>query len=242
MPELSLIIPVMNEAPNIAPLSARIAAALATIDHEVIWVDDGSTDETSTMVRKYANPYTRLIQLSRNFGQSEALQAGIWNAYGKYIATIDGDGQNDPGDLPAMLELIRNNDLDMVTGVRAIRKDHFMRTIPSSIANTLIRLVTNTRLKDLGCSTRIIKREYAIRLPLNNGMHRYINVIMARSNAKIIQLPVNHYPRTAGTSKYGLTRVVPVIRDLIRIRLSISRYKIDISNDHVQEYPSSPAS
>lgn len=240
MPELSVIIPVMNEAPNIASLSGRIAQALASLDHEVIWVDDGSSDGTSEMIRKYANQYTKLIELSRNFGQSAALQAGIWNAHGSYIATLDGDGQNDPADLPKMLDLLRKKDLDMVAGIRAERKDHFIRTIPSYVANALIRWVTRTYLKDLGCSTRIIKKEWAIRLPLNKGMHRYINVIMSLSNARILQIPVNHDPRTAGASKYGLTRVFPVLRDLIRIRLNFSRYKVDITRDHVQNDPSSP--
>ena len=169
------------------------------------------------MIRKHANQHTILIELTRNFGQSAAIQAGLWNARGHYIATLDGDGQNDPGDLPAMLELIRDKQLDMVCGIRTHRQDHFLRTIPAAIANTLIRVVTGTHLKDLGCSTRIIRKQEALTLPLRKGMHRYINVLMAKKSARILQIPVNHEPRRAGKSKYGLGRIFPVIKDLIAI-------------------------
>ncbi len=217
MPELSLIIPVMNESPNIGALSYRINKALAGLDHEVIWVNDGSTDDTSEMIKKYAGPSTRLIELSRNFGQSAALQAGIWQARGNYIATIDGDGQNDPADLPPMLELAKKNGFDMVSGIRVDCKDNFIRTFPSRLANELIRLATNTALKDLGCSTRILKKQAALGLPLKKGMHRYINVLLAKQKASILQIPVKHDPRVAGKSKYGLGRIFPVIRDLVGI-------------------------
>lgn len=220
MPELSLIIPVMNEAPNIAALSERIASAMASIDHEVIWVNDGSTDNTSERIQTSSNKHTRLIVLDKNYGQSAALQAGIWNAHGKYIATLDGDGQNDPQDLPVMLQLIRDHDLDMVAGIRADRKDHISRTIPSRIANLLIRFVTKTHLKDLGCSTRVMTKNIALTFPLKKGIHRYINVLAEKQGARIMQVPVNHDPRIAGKSKYGMGRIFPVIRDLVGISFS----------------------
>ncbi len=222
----------MNEEANIASLSKRIAEALQGLDYELIWVNDGSTDDTSEMINKYSGDHTRLIELERNFGQSAALQAGFWEAEGKYIATLDGDGQNDPQDILRMLELIKNNDLDMVAGIRADRKDYFIRTFASRIANGLIRLVTSTKLKDLGCSTRVLKREWAIHLPLSKGMHRYINVIMARNHANVLQIPVNHHPRNAGKSKYGIGRIFPVLRDLFRLILFKKKY-------HIQ-FPASP--
>ncbi len=214
MPQLSLIIPVMNESPNIGALSDRISMALAGLDHELIWVDDGSTDGSSEMIKKYADENTRLIILTRNFGQSAALQAGFHEAKGKYIASLDGDGQNDPLDLVEMFNLIKKNDLDMVAGTRVNRKDHFIRTFPSRVANFLIRKLTRTDLKDLGCSTRIIKKQIALSLPLKKGMHRYINVLVEKQGARIMQIPVNHSARTGGKSKYGLSRIFPVIRDL----------------------------
>ncbi len=217
MPELSLIIPVMNEEANIASLSKRIADALQGLDYELIWVNDGSTDDTTEMIRKYADKFTRLIELDRNYGQSEALQAGFWEAEGSYIATLDGDGQNDPLDILQMLDLIKNNDLDMVAGIRADRKDHFIRTFTSRVANALIRMVTRTDLKDLGCSTRIMKKEIAMTIPLKKGMHRFINVLVAKHGGRILQIAVNHSPRTAGKTKYGLSRIIPVLIDLVKI-------------------------
>ena len=220
MPELSLVIPVMNEEANIASLSKRIAEALQGLDYELIWINDGSTDNTSETILKHSDGHTRLIELHKNYGQSAALQAGIWEAKGKYIATLDGDGQNDPLDLPVMLKLIKDNDLDMVAGIRAKRKDNFIRTFPSRIANGMIRLVTRTYLRDLGCSTRIMKKEMAIRIPLKKGMHRYINVLFEKQQAAFIQVNVNHDSRTAGKSKYGLGRIFPVLVDLVIISLS----------------------
>jgi glycosyltransferase involved in cell wall biosynthesis len=217
MPELSVIIPVMNEEENIISLAEKIRQSLADIDHEVIWVNDGSSDKTSDKIRESAEVHTVLIELKKNYGQSAALLAGIRAANSNYISFIDGDGQNDPDDLPGMLAMLKHEDCDMVAGERTLRKDNTIRKIPSLIANWLIRTVSGTKLRDLGCSTRVIKKKWALSLPLEKGMHRYINVIMARKNAKILQVGVRHHARIAGKSKYGLGRIIPVLADLLKV-------------------------
>eukprot|EP01090_Pellita_catalonica_P012105 TRINITY_DN2563_c0_g1_i3.p2 TRINITY_DN2563_c0_g1~~TRINITY_DN2563_c0_g1_i3.p2 ORF type:complete len:291 (+),score=44.56 TRINITY_DN2563_c0_g1_i3:99-875(+) len=158
-----------------------------------------------------------LVELRKNYGQSLALAAGFDQAKGDYIVTLDGDMQNDPSDIPHMIEKAESEDWDVVTGIRAKRKDSFIRTIPSKIANFLIRRATRLDLKDQGCAIKVFKKEIAKDLNLYGEMHRFINLLAHLNGAKITQVPVKHHPRIHGQSKYGLGRTVKVINDIILI-------------------------
>ncbi len=217
MKKLSLVICVFNEEPNIKPLSDQIKTALAAIDFEAIFVDDGSTDNTRAEILKINDPRFLLVELKRNYGQSSALQAGIDQADGEFVALIDGDLQNDPMDVPKMLKMIEDEDWDMVAGVRANRKDGmFLRKVPSKIANYMIRKSTGIHMKDLGCTLKVFTSETIKSIHIYGELHRYIPALIALEGAtKITQVDVNHRPREFGTSKYNLGRTTRVMSDLI---------------------------
>ena len=215
-PLLSVVITVYNEEDNIHPLLKATYAALSGMDYEVILVEDGSTDRTVAEVKKYANTRTKLVIFNRNYGQTTALAAGIDQATGEYIATMDGDLQNDPTDLPGMLQKAIDEEWDVVAGRRANRKDGFvLRKIPSKIANWIIRNSTNVHLKDYGCTLRVYKAEIAQNMGLYGELHRFIPVLAKQEGAKMTEVDVKHHPRIHGTSKYGLSRTFKVMADLI---------------------------
>ena len=215
-PILSVVITVYNEEDNIQPLIQATYAALAGIDYEVILVEDGSTDRTVAEVKKYANTRTKLVIFNRNYGQTTALAAGIDQAIGQYIATMDGDLQNDPTDIPGMLQKAIDQEWDVVAGRRANRKDGFiLRKIPSKIANWIIRNSTNVHLKDYGCTLRVYKADIAQNMGLYGELHRFIPVLAKQQGAKMTEVDVKHHPRIHGTSKYGLSRTFKVMADLI---------------------------
>ena len=215
-PLLSVVITVYNEEDNIQPLLKATYAALSGMDYEVILVEDGSTDRTVAEVKKYANTRTKLVIFNRNYGQTTALAAGIDQATGEYIATMDGDLQNDPTDLPGMLQKAIDEEWDVVAGRRANRKDGFvLRKIPSKIANWIIRNSTNVHLKDYGCTLRVYKADIAQNMGLYGELHRFIPVLAKQQGAKMTEVDVKHHPRIHGTSKYGLSRTFKVMADLI---------------------------
>ena len=215
-PLLSVVITVYNEEDNIQPLLQATYAALSGIDYEVILVEDGSTDRTVAEVKKYANTRTKLVIFNRNYGQTTALAAGIDQAKGQYIATMDGDLQNDPTDIPGMLQKAIDEEWDVVAGRRANRKDGFvLRKIPSKIANWIIRNSTNVHLKDYGCTLRVYKADIAQNMGLYGELHRFIPVLAKQQGAKMTEVDVKHHPRIHGTSKYGLSRTFKVMADLI---------------------------
>lgn len=218
MVELSLIIAVCNEEDNIKPLIEKIKKSFlgSGIEYEVVFVDDGSVDGTADAIRQNINQNIILVELRKNFGQSAALQAGIDQATGKYIATLDGDLQNDPGDLPMMLDLMKEKDCDIVAGIRADRHDDFvMRKVPSYVANFIVRKVTQTKIMDNGCGIKLFKEEILKEIPLYGERHRFLVALAALEGASIEQVRVNHYPRIHQKSKYGLGRTTKVISDLI---------------------------
>ncbi|MCK3684554.1 glycosyltransferase family 2 protein [Maribellus sp. YY47] len=217
MKKLSLVICVYNEEPNIQPLSAEIKVALKDIEFEAIFVDDGSTDKTREEIRKINDERFILVELKRNYGQSSALQAGIDQAEGEYVALIDGDLQNDPADIPMMLDKIVNEEWDMVAGIRANRKDGmFLRKVPSKIANYMIRRATGIHMKDLGCTLKVFTSETIKSIHIYGELHRYIPALITLEGAtRITQVDVNHRPRKFGTSKYNLSRTTRVMSDLI---------------------------
>lgn len=213
---LSVVIPVMNEEQNIAPLVARIAEALAGIEHEVIFVDDGSRDDTVVAIERAAYSGTHLLVLNRNYGQTTAMAAGIDAAQGELIAMLDGDLQNDPGDIPAMIERLQHGNWDVVAGIRTHRQDGLLlRRIPSKLANLLIRRLTGVNIQDYGCTLKLFRRDVAKNLSLYGELHRYIPVLASLNGARMTQMEVRHHPRRAGTSKYGIGRTSKVASDLM---------------------------
>src|SRR5678815_2700996 len=216
MKELSLVITVKDEEENIKPLLESILLSLSGIDYEVILVDDGSTDKTKQQVLNNADERTILVELRKNYGQSTAMTAGIDYSTGRYIALLDGDLQNDPSDIPGMLDLLKRDDWDVVAGNRKDRKDGiFLRKIPSRIANSLIRRMTGVYIKDYGCTLKLFRREIAEELNLYGELHRFIPVLAKLQGAKITQVDVKHYARKFGKSKYGISRTFRVLSDLI---------------------------
>jgi glycosyltransferase involved in cell wall biosynthesis len=186
------------------------------MDYEVILVDDGSTDRTRMEILENSDDRTMLVELRKNYGQSTAMTAGIDYSRGKYIALLDGDLQNDPTDIPAMLELLKKEDWDVVAGNRKNRKDGFvLRKIPSRIANALIRRMTGVYIRDYGCTLKIFRREIAEELGLYGELHRFIPVLAKLQGARITQVDVKHHPRQFGKSKYGIGRTFRVMSDLI---------------------------
>ncbi|WP_339701500.1 glycosyltransferase family 2 protein [Algoriphagus aquimarinus] len=215
-PLISIVITVYNEEDNIQPLLEATYSALEEIDYEVILIEDGSTDRTVAEVKNYANSRTKLIIFNRNFGQTTALAAGIDMAIGEYIATMDGDLQNDPTDIPVMLKKAMEEEWDVVAGRRANRKDGFvLRKIPSKIANWVIRNTTKVYLKDYGCTLRVYKSEIAQGMGLYGELHRFIPVLAKQQGARMTEMDVKHHPRIHGESKYGLSRTFKVMSDLI---------------------------
>lgn len=225
MVPLSLVVPVFNEEDNIAPLLARVHEALAdyAADWEILLIDDGSTDRTVANIRAAQSRYgrhVRLVPLARNFGQTAAMQAGIDLARGQVIATLDGDLQNDPIDIPRMVRRLLDEDLDLVAGWRKNRQDNlWLRKVPSKIANRLIRKITGVTLHDYGCSLKVFRASVIKGVRLYGEMHRFIPAWMATQTSprRIQEEVVAHHPRTAGTSKYGLSRTFRVIIDLISV-------------------------
>jgi len=216
MRELSVVITVLDEQDNIKPLLESVRNALTGINYEVILVDDGSQDKTKLQILENSDERTILVELRKNYGQSTAMTAGIDYSNGKYVALIDGDLQNDPTDIPAMLELLIKEDWDVVAGNRKNRKDGFiLRRFPSRIANSIIRRMTGVYIKDYGCTLKIFKRDVAEELGLYGELHRFIPALAKLQGARITQVDVKHHPRKFGKSKYGLNRTFKVMSDLI---------------------------
>ena len=206
----------MNEEDNVKPLLDAVREALKEFDYEVILVDDGSTDATRKRVVEYADDRTVFVELRKNYGQSTAMTAGIDHARGRYVALLDGDLQNDPTDIPFMLDLLKREDWDVVAGNRKNRKDGaVLRKFPSKIANALIRRMTGVYIKDYGCTLKIFKKEIAEDLGLYGELHRFIPVLAKLQGARITQVDVKHHPRKFGKSKYGIGRTFRVLSDLV---------------------------
>lgn len=221
---LSLVIPLYNEAQNVPSLVAAIDHALNGFNYELILVDDGSTDDTYKKLHQLAHPNYIRIQLDKNYGQSVALAAGIDHAQGEYIITLDGDLQNDPNDIPMMLQKAKNEDWDVVAGIRIHRKDPILKIMPSKIANFIIRKSTKLDIKDLGCALKVFTKTTAKNLNLYGGMHRFILLLAHLNGARITQVAVHHNARTLGVSKYGLGRTFNVIKDLM-VLLTLQKSK-----------------
>ena len=224
-PRLSVVIPMYKEQDNVAPMLEGVHKGLADYggEWELIVVDDGSTDDTGPRLvaaaREYG-PHVRVICFARNHGQTAAMQAGIDAARGEVIATLDGDLQNDPADIPRMVAEMYARDLDLLAGKRADRQDDLVsRKLPSKIANRLIARVTGVNLTDYGCSLKVYRAQIIKKVRLYGEMHRFIPVwaAMVTSPRRIAEIPVAHYARQFGSSKYGISRTFRVILDLLTV-------------------------
>lgn len=220
---LSLVIPLFNEEENVVLLTEKIHQSLQGYRYQIIYVDDFSRDGTKKVINQMEDPAVHLIALKKNYGQSLALAAGIDYAEGEYIITMDGDLQNDPADIPKMLEDVISGEYDVVTGIRQKRKDSLAKKIPSKIANFLVRSVSKLDIKDNGCALKVFTRDIAKELNLYGEMHRFITLLAHLEGAQIKQVPVMHHPRHAGRSKYGLERVFKVVADMMLL-LFIRKY------------------
>lgn len=214
--KLSLVISVFNEEENIQLLIEQIDTALKGLDYEVIFVDDGSNDTTVDKIRQYGNSHYTTICFYKNFGQTAAMSAGIEQAKGDLIITLDGDLQNDPIDIPEMVKILIDGNWDVVAGRRANRKDIWLsRKFPSIIANWIIRKLTGVKIHDYGCSLKVFRADVAKNLGLYGELHRFIPVLAQLQGAKITEVDVTHHPRKFGKTKYGIGRTFRVMSDLL---------------------------
>jgi glycosyltransferase involved in cell wall biosynthesis len=219
---ISVVVPLYNEVENIDDLYGELTRTLgaAGLNYEVIFVDDGSKDGTAARLLQISkgDPRVVLVEFRRNFGQTAAMAAGFDHASGDVVVTIDGDLQNDPAEIPQMLQKL-DEGYDMVAGWRKHRKDKALsRKLPSWIANKIISKTTNVQLHDYGCTLKVIRADVAKNLSMYGEMHRFIPALAAELGVKIAEVPVNHRPRLRGTSKYGISRTFRVILDLMTVK------------------------
>jgi glycosyltransferase involved in cell wall biosynthesis len=224
--DVSIVIPVFNEEENVEPLVGEIQSIMKPLGRsfEIVIIDDGSRDRTFEILAclRQRTPALGVIRLKRNFGQTAALAAGLAHARGESIVLMDGDGQNDPKDIPALLAEL-DKGADLVCGWRLQRRDPFLsRRLPSMIANRIISWATRVKLHDYGCTLKVMRREVAAHLKLYGEMHRFIPAIAYERGARVAELKVNHRPRLRGRSKYGITRTLRVIIDLLTVKFLIS--------------------
>lgn len=221
-PELSVVVPFLDEEQSVAPFFSELFGVLDATGRaaEVVAVDDGSTDQTFDRLReaREADRRLRVVRFRRNFGQSAALAAGFEHSRGSIIITLDGDQQNDPTEIPRLLEKI-DEGWDVVSGWRRDREDSLaMRILPSKVANWIIARVTGVPLHDYGCALKVYRAEITEGIRLYGEMHRFLPTLAADLGASVTELPVRHRPRTTGRSKYGLSRTVRVVLDLLTVR------------------------
>jgi glycosyltransferase involved in cell wall biosynthesis len=226
-PEISVVVPMRNEAASVPELYSELTAALEGFGrpYEIVAIDDGSTDETfrtlAGLQRK--DPRVRVIRFRRNFGQTAAFSAGFAHARGRFIVTSDGDLQNEPRDIPEMVRIAEQRDADIVAGWRRNRKDTFInRRLPSMIANWVISRATGVRLHDYGCSLKVFRAEVVKPMKLYGEMHRFLPAIASEQGVEIVEHEVSHRPRQHGKSNYGISRTIRVILDLMTVKFLIS--------------------
>ena len=220
-PKVSVVVPLLNEQDNIGPLYEQITLSLTDkYNYETIFIDDGSSDNSFNILSELqkSDNRVRVIRFRKNFGQTPALAAGFAHARGDIIVAIDADLQNDPADIPAMIDKL-DEGFDVVSGWRKKRHDNAItRLIPSKIANWLIAKITRVKLHDFGCTLKAYRREVLAETKLYGEMHRFIPALASWNGASICEMVVNHRPRTAGAAKYGLNRTLKVVLDLITVK------------------------
>ena len=233
-PQISLVIPVYNEETCLEPLAQAVEKALPHISFEAVLVNDGSTDETGAILRELARerPWIRVITFKNNCGQSAAFEAGFHAAKADIVVTLDADLQNDPADIPKLLDAMR--DADAVCGVRADRQDTGWKRFCSKFANATRRMITGDRFRDVGCSLKAMKRAHLVKLKMFAGMHRFLPILLEMEGAKVIEMDVNHKPRLSGTSKYtARNRMWRALADAFAVRWMKKRIRnYHIVGDH----------
>ncbi len=232
---LSVVVPLHNEEENVIPLAQEITAALASLPggFELILVDDASTDSTARLVKEIGHAKVSGIFHRMNCGQSAAVASGFRFARGEWVATLDGDGQNDPADLPAMLAQALEEDVDCVTGVRKNRRDTFMRRFSSRVANGFRNWITGDEVSDSGCGIRVVRRSALREIPVFNGMHRFLPTLLRGQGFVVVEKAVNHRERLRGASKYGVhNRLWRGLRDCFGIRWYLRRA---VCSDRLEE-------
>lgn len=223
---LSLVVPLYNESESVDKLVAKVAEVGDSFDfeYELILVDDGSSDDTWDKVvalrRRVSEVRIKGVKLRRNYGQTSAMVAGFDNAVGKIIVTMDGDLQNDPADIPKLLEKLEEG-YDIVSGWRKDRQDHYSRVLPSKIANRFISITTGVSLHDYGCSLKAYRAECIKSIKAYGEMHRFFPALASMTGARVTEMPVNHHPRRFGVSKYGFDRIFKVFFDIFSLNLII---------------------
>ena len=222
IPAVSVVVPVFNEEENVSILQSELRAALSGLDYEIVFVDDGSTDRSAEKIE--TAPNIRILRFERNTGQSAALYAGIRAARGETIVMIDGDLQNDPADIPRLLEQIAQG-ADLACGYRAKRKDTITKRMTSRIANFVRSRFTKDYVRDTGCTLKAMRRECADALIPFKGMHRFIPALIRGAGHRLVEIPVNHRPRRFGRSKYGFgSRALRATVDMFGVRWLLSRH------------------
>ncbi|KPK99454.1 MAG: hypothetical protein AMK75_06415 [Planctomycetes bacterium SM23_65] len=226
--DVSIIVPVRDEADSIGQLADEIGAAFGRHgwSWECLWVDDGSSDATLDRLRALhrSDPRHQFVAHDRNYGQAAALATGFSNARGHVLATLDGDLQNDPADLPGLIRTLETSDVDMVNGIRAKRHDSALRLLSSRIANAFRNRVSGATATDVGCSVRAFRRECVEGVPVFRGMHRFLPTLVAMRGWRITEVPVRHRPRTHGKTSYGVrNRLWVGILDTFGVRWLVSR-------------------
>jgi len=226
-PDISVVVPMKNEGPNVDELYRELTSALGAYgrSYEIVAIDDGSKDDTfARLARLQSSDFRlRVIRFRRNFGQTAAFAAGFAEARGRYIVTMDGDLQNDSRDIGAMVDLLEKIPADIVAGWRKDRKDPFLnRRLPSQMANWLISRATGVQLHDYGCSLKVFRAEVVKSMKLYGEMHRFLPAIASEFGVTIVEHVVNHRARVHGTSKYGISRTIRVVLDLLTVKFLIS--------------------
>jgi dolichol-phosphate mannosyltransferase len=244
MPAISLVIPVYNEEENVPVLHGEILQAMDGVGrpYEVIYVDDGSTDGSPAILRGLAegDPRVRIVRQRQNAGQSAALDAGFRFARGAIVVTLDADLQNDPADIPRLLERI--GDHDVVSGVRANRQDTWVRRVSSKIANGIRNRVTHESVTDVGCTLRAARAEYLRRIHVFNGMHRFLPTLLRMEGARVTEVPVNHRPRLHGQPKYNIrNRIWRALMDLFGVRWLQTRWVDRRISEEIEVWNTTPS-
>lgn len=232
----SIVIPLKNEADNIVDLINEIEPVMHNLKQpwELICIDDGSTDATGKILKNLVKqkPYLRLIAFKRNYGQSSAFDAGFKAAQGKFVITLDGDGQNDPKDIPKVVQLI--HDCDLVCGIRLKRKDSFIKRVTSKLANSVRSWACEDGVQDTGCSLKVYRKSSLEKIKMFHGMHRFLPALFKMAGFRIQQIPVNHRERLRGKSNYNfLNRSLNTVADLLAVRWMKKRYlRYQIDQEH----------
>lgn len=238
-PEVSVIIPLYHEEDNVAELHRQLSAALQGRAYELIFVDDGSQDATVANIPN--TPETVILEFEKNAGQSAAMYVGLQAARGAVVVMIDGDLQNDPADIPRLLDRLAEGDADLVCGYRRKRRDNLAKKISSRVANTIRSRFTGDGVRDTGCSLKAMRRECRRALVPFYGMHRFIPAMVKGAGYRIVELPVHHRPRVAGESKYKFgSRVFKATRDMFAVRWLLSR-QLDYRLKHDPADPPPPS-